>query len=157
MQNMVFCCKLLPRMKLTDCHELSSDGQFKDRLQRALDASELDGNQSALARCVDKKPQTVQKWLAGDHIPGPDVIEKVAEALGMGVSASWLLYGDVQAPLLPPTPEYEKYLLAYITQDEAKLLTRYRESTETGKQQMQVSGDFAAKLPAAELPTKAAS
>ena len=63
--------------------------EFARRLDRRMRALRV--TQSALARVLETKQSTVKNWLEG-HIPRPDVLDQLVEALS--TSRDWLLYGE---------------------------------------------------------------
>lgn len=82
----------------SECYKLSlyhfgMGEDFKDRLKRLLDAKN-GGNQSELAEYVGVKPQSVQQWLAGKTQPNNKKGNLSRSAEFLGVTSSYLLYGD---------------------------------------------------------------
>jgi transcriptional regulator with XRE-family HTH domain len=50
--------------------------------------------QSALAKFVGVKRESIARYESGDRRPSPAVAEKIAEALGMDIPTMWgVLYG----------------------------------------------------------------
>lgn len=119
--------------------------EFAARLQALLD-ERANGNQSALARAVKCSPQAVNKWLLGEGFPRAGLLPKVAEFFH--VTPAYLRYGHEDGK---PQDADTFYILMYVHPREAKILTNYREGTEVGKKQLELSSSLIEKLPKEKL------
>ena len=79
-------------------------GEFKDRLQQAVNKSSLipeygHGQQVTLAKLMEVSQEAVRKWMAGASKPRPDASKKLAQVLD--VEHLWLMgHDDIEVELV---------------------------------------------------------
>jgi transcriptional regulator with XRE-family HTH domain len=76
---------------------LSLHNRFQKKLREAL---EVNGwSQRDLAKSFDCAPQMVSQYLSGKRMPGLDVVEKFAIALGLPDAASLIDNSELRQPV----------------------------------------------------------
>jgi len=95
-------------------------------------------NQAELARIADINESTLARILKGSVTPSLEILAKIA--LACKVTIDWIVNGTdtKQTDILEVS-------LAYVTQEELKLLTQFREANTMGKQLIKSAGQTAPK------------
>ena len=95
-------------------------------------------SQADLARASGVSESTIGRTLKGGVVPSVENLAAIAGACK--VSMDWIVNG-----IDKPTTDTIEIPLVYVTQEELKLLTQFREATEMGKSLIKVAGDTAQK------------
>jgi transcriptional regulator with XRE-family HTH domain len=95
-------------------------GEFKDRLQQAVNKSSLipeygHGQQVTLAKLMEVSQEAVRKWMVGETRPRPDATKKLAQVLD--VEHIWLMgHDDIEVELVKDSARRQcASLYAYVS------------------------------------------
>lgn len=118
---------------------------FAVRFGEALTAAGVPDDRhrrSWVARKFGVSVESARKWLTGEALPQPFRIAEIAKTLG--VSPSWLQYGEDAAGLMISEPE-RSYNALELTPAERALVLNYRTASDSGKRIIEATADAAAK------------
>lgn len=108
-----------------------------DRIDTAMKMANIK-SQAELARKSGVPESTVTRILKGPTQPSVDNLALIAAACN--VSMDWIVTGTDK-----PTADTTEIPLVYVTQEELKLLTQFREATEMGKMLIKTAGETSQK------------
>lgn len=103
---------------------------FAERIAAICDEKGLPiyGRQAVLARICGIKPSSVNKWFSAVGLPDAPNLLRIAD--WADVSVEWLLSGR------GPKRDAQKVELAWVTAEEAVLLSKYRQCTYAEQRQV---------------------
>lgn len=108
-----------------------------DRIDTAMKMANIK-TQADLARKSGVPESTVTRILKGPAQPSVDNLARIATACN--VTMDWIVNGTDK-----PDTDSTEIPLVYVTLEELKLLTQFREATEMGKKLIKTAGNTAQK------------
>lgn len=113
--------------------------KIADRLDIAMKAAGF-RTQAAFARAADVEESTLARILKNSNAPSIDTLQRLATAAN--VSLDWIVNGTT-------SKSTSDFSLTYVTAEEMRLLTQFREANQMGKSLIKAAADTAKKTESA--------